>query len=501
MKEGPMKCVRQALKIGLCVVAGLGILGCKGRGVASPEFTILIRMMPAQQRFFEEEFVAKFNKEHNCKISVATFTDQWDIERFLKLDQSKKKPEIGLVKTPFEVTRELVYKGYMRPLTQVVDSARVMMDLAEYHPLGSGLGYVDGLPYYIPRKLETRVLFYRKSMVADAVAKFDKHKKRIGDELKKQNGYGLPKDYILKNDPSQWTVYDLYVLGSIWANEEYNGTKMPRIAHRGARYEGTALDIVDRALQLGANPKDILTLGDKMAEALVWENVFVRNGLYNPGMWQDPWRGANLYNGIKDGKVFLTFLQQIDCFNVHGWPDDPGMPSYLPDMNDMGLSIIPQAISFELTPQGKPVFEGTRAISTGGWWWGIPKTSPNAKLAYEFARYVTSKANQAMECSKFGMIPIRKDILLNLPEVFPHGWVGDIFKTSVDQVAINGLTTVPLVKGYPQVAQNVVDAWYGLCVEYDGKKSAAITLSVMKEKLAQEFLPKQKRILAADYPK
>jgi len=45
----------------------------------------------AQQRFFEEEFVAKFNKEHNCKISVATFTDQWDIERFLS-STKKEKP-------------------------------------------------------------------------------------------------------------------------------------------------------------------------------------------------------------------------------------------------------------------------------------------------------------------------------------------------------------------------------------------------------------------------
>jgi ABC-type glycerol-3-phosphate transport system substrate-binding protein len=458
-------------------------------------------MMPAQQRFFEEEFVAKFNQEHHCKISVATFTDQWDIERFLKLDQGKKTPEIGLVKTPFEVTRELVYKGFMQPLTSVVDSARVMMDLAEYHPLGSGLGYVDGTPYYIPRKLETRVLFYRKSMVADAVAKFDKHKKRINEELRKQNGFGLPKNYTLKSDPAQWNLYDLYVVGSIWANEEYNGIKMPRIAHRGARYEGTALDLVDRALQLGATNKDILTLGDKTAEALLWENVFIRNGIYNQGMWQDPWRGANLYNGIKDGKVFLSFLQQIDCFNVHGWPDDPGMPSYLPDMNDMGLSQIPQAVSFELTPQGEPVFEGTRSISTGGWWWGIPKTSPNAKLAYEFARYVTSKASQAAECSKFGMIPIRKDVLLNLPDVFSQGWVGDIFKTSVDQVTVNALTTVPLVKGYPQVAQNLIDAWYGLCVEYDKKKSGDMTLPVMKDKLAKEYLPKQKAMLGTDYPK
>ena len=99
------------------------------------------------------------------------------------------------------------------------------------------------------------------------------------------------------------------------------------------------------------------------------------------------------------------------------------------------------------------------------------------------------------------MIPVRKDILLNLPEVFPQGWVGDIFKTSVDQVTTNALTTVPLVKEYPQVAQNVIDAWYALCVEYDQKKSGEMTIAVMKDKLQKDFLPKEKQILGNDLHK
>jgi ABC-type glycerol-3-phosphate transport system substrate-binding protein len=492
--------LRRTFKAVVCFALTMGLFGCGGSNKTEQEFTVLIRMMPAQQRYFDQEIVAKFNKEHNCKISIASFTDQWDIERFLKLDAGKKRPEIGLVKVPFEVTRVLAYKGYMQPLTKVVDSAKAMMDLAEYHQLASALGYVDGVPYYIPRKLETRILFYRKSMVTDAIAKFPNHEKRIREELKKQNGLGLPAGYVLEKDPNQWDMYDLYVVGSIWANESYNGTKMPRIAHRGARYEGTALDIVDKALQMGATQKDILRFGDAMARSLMWETVFIRNGLYNPGMWQDPWRGANLYNAIKDGKVFLTYLQQIDCFNVHGWPDDPGMPAYIPDINDMGLALVPKAVSFELDTAGKPSTEGTKSISTGGWWWGIPVSSPNPKLAYEFARFITSKSNQALECSKFGMIPVRKDILLKLPEVFPEGWVGDIFKTSVDQVAANSLSTVPLIKQYTLVAQNLIDAWYTLCVEFDPKKSGPMTLPLMKEMLTKDFLPKQKQILGADFP-
>ncbi len=493
--------VRIVLSSLLVAAVSLMMVGCIGSKKAPQEFTVLIRMMPAQQRYFEQEIVAKFNKLHNCKISVATFTNQWDIERFLKLDAGKKKPEIGLVKTPFEVTRVLVYKGYMQPLTNVTDSIQVMQDLAEYHQLATGLGFIDGQPYYIPRKLETRVMFYRPSMVADAVSKFDKYKKAIAEELKKQNAVGLPKDYALEADPKEWDLYDLFVVGYIWSHETYNGVKMARIAHRGAKYEGTALDIVDRALQLGATHQDVLTLGDKTSQALLWENVFIRNGLYNQGMWQDPWRGSDLYNGIKDGKVFLTFLQQIDCFNVHGWADDPGMPTYLPDVKDMGLCLQPKAVSFDLTAQGQSVFEGSRAISTGGWWWGIPKTSPNAKLAYEFARFVTDRENQAKECSKFGMIPVRKDILLNLPEVFDEGWVGDIFKTSVEQVKINELTTVPLVKAYPEVAKNIIDAWYKLCVEYDAKKDGVMNGPAMKQKLEKDFLPAQKQALGAEYPK
>jgi ABC-type glycerol-3-phosphate transport system substrate-binding protein len=488
--------------VGSLFVMGIALLltSC-GPQKAAREMTVLIRMMPAQERFFREQIIAAFEKASNCKINVATFNNEWDIQRLLDLEKAKKIPEIGLVKTPFEMTRVLVYKGFMKPLTAIKDSESVLLDLAEYHQLATGLGYVDGLPYYLPRKLETRIIFYRKSMVADAVGKFAKYKTEIQKVLKKENGYGLPKDYALEADPNQWDIYDLYVAGYIWAHETYNGVKMPRIAHRGERYEGTALDIVDRALQLGASHKDVLTFGDTMSATLLWENVFIRDSLYNPGMWQDPWRGSGLYNGIKDGKVFLTYVQQIDCFNIHGWADDPAMQTYLPDAGDMGLAVVPRAVSFDLNAQGAPAIEGKRGISTGGWWWGIPKTSPNAQLSYEFARFITNHENQAKECARFGMIPVRKDILNNVPEVFNEGWVGDIFLTSIEQIKQNELTTVPLVRQYAEVEQNVVDAWYKLCVNYDAKKDGIMTLPAMKAKLAADFLAKQKEILGDEYPK
>jgi hypothetical protein len=333
-------------------------------------------------------------------------------------------------------------------------------------------------------------------MVADAVGKFEKHKARIAAELKQLNGYGLPAGYALESDPAQWDYYDVYVVGSVWANEVYNDVKMGRVAHRGADYSSTALDLVDKALQLGATRDEILDISsDKVAEMMLWEAVLARKGIFNPAMWQDKWKGSDIYNGIKDGKVYLSFLQQIDCFNVHGWQDDPGMPGYLPSADDMGLVVMPQAVSFGLNHEGKPLAEGSRSISTGGWWWGIPKTCPDKDLAYRFIRYMTSKEVQAQECSRFGMIPVRKDILMNLPEVFEQGWVGDMFKISVEQIRINKLTTVPLVKQYSRIEQLYVDAWYKLCIEPDAKKGGKLDYSDMKMKLAGQFLPRLEEIM------
>jgi ABC-type glycerol-3-phosphate transport system substrate-binding protein len=380
-----------------------------------------------------------------------------------------------------------------------------MNDLAEYHPLAAGLGMIDGHLYYIPRKLETRILFYRKSMVADAFSKYESYQKKIDEELKKYNDYGLPAEYVFEADPNQWDFYDLFVVGYIWSHETYTDATMGRLAHRGARYGGTSLFLMDRALQLGATHEDLLKLtADKVADMFVWERALIRSGTYNPGMWQDPWKGSNLYNGIKDGKIFSCYLQQIDCFNVHGWEDDPGMPTYMTDIDDMGLSVVPKAVSFELDKKGKCRYEGTRSISIGGWWWGIPQTCPDAKLAYELARYITNKENQANECSKFGMLPVRKDILGNLPEVFDQGWVGEIFKVSVEQIRgqldQDKLVTVPLVQQYAQIGQNYVEAWYKLCVEYDDTEEGLMNFSTMKMRLASDFQAKQDEILGGNVP-
>jgi hypothetical protein len=114
---------------------------------------------------------------------------------------------------------------------------------------------------------------------------------------------------------------------------------------------------------------------------------------------------------------------------------------------------------------------------------------------------MTTRENQAKECSRFGMVPVRKDILNNLPEVFDQGWVGDIFKKSVEQIKINGLTTVPLIKNYAELSQNTIDAWYTLCVEYKEPESGEkMNFATMKMRLASDYVEKQKQLLGDEYP-
>ncbi len=490
-----------AVIIALLLVFGTG---CAKKGSGTKEYTLLVKMLPNQEKYFRREILDVFEKLNNCKINMVLYDKMWDLETILKLQQEKSDPNIFLVKVPFEMTRVLVGKGYMEQLNNIIDSSVLEQNMAEYHPLAMGLGYVDNKPYYVPRKLETRVMFYLKSKVADAAQNWKKFEKDLNKLLKDQNGYGLPKDYALEENPEQWDNYDLFVMGYYWAHTKYFNTNvfMPRIAHRGDRYEGTALGLVDGAIQFGAEPKDIMRMNaDPVVDMFTWEAVFVKNGLFNSGMWNDPWRGSNIYEAIKDGKVFLTILQQIDCFLVHGWEENPEMRGYLKDPSDMGIATMPTAVSFALNPDGTYKKTGSKRISSGGWWWGVPKTSPDKKLAYQLARFITNHDNQAVECTKFGMIPVRKDIINRLGETFELGWVGDIFKVSVAQLEYNNMTTIPLVKEYGDISKNYIEAWYELCVnKYSKPTNEKVDANSIKNILTTKYLPMEQQLLKDKFP-
>jgi len=387
-----------------------------------------------------------------------------DVRQMIDLERKSGEKRIGLVKTALEMVYPLAKGNYLIPLDEVGNSVQVGKDLDEYLPEAVKVGTIDDRVYYIPRKLETYLLFFLKSKVKDALDNWEKDRERIDAMLKEMNQYGLPAGYRLEKDPKEWDFYDLSVLSFFWANNPYHGITMPRVAHRGKRYAGTVNELMTRIFQLGGGKEDILSMEtDPVKDLFLWESFFIKNQLYHPGVWEQAWSGGDIWRAISSGEVFLCFLHQIDLFFVHGG-SDLTMTGYLSDPSDLGVSIMPKGVSSELTEDGQPKREGGHFSNLYGWWWGIPVTSPDPELSYKLARFITSKRNQIEECSRFGMFPVRNDVLDDLGQAFDEGWKQQIFKATRLQFE-NGTKEFPRLKEWPRIGKNYLDAWYDISVE------------------------------------
>ncbi len=450
-------------KIGILLLGVLISFFSCAKESEKTEITVLIRMMDIQDLWFREK-MKEFEKQNEVKINVVTFDQVEDVRQMIDLERKSGKKKIGLVKTALEMVYPLAKENYLIPLEEIVDSLQLKDDLKEYLSEAIDVGTVDGKVYYIPRKLETYLLFYLKSKVKDALDNWEKDRERIDALLKVVNQYGLPVGYRLEEDPEEWDYYDLFVLSFFWANHPYHGITMPRVAHRGKRYAGTVNELVTRIFQLGGEKEDILSMDtDPVKNLFQWESFFIKNRLYHSGMWEQAWSGGDIWRAISSGEVFMCFLHQIDLFFVHGG-SDPTMSGYLSDPSDLGVSIMPKGVSLELIEEGIVQREGGHFSNLYGWWWGIPRNSPDPELSYKLARFITSRENQIEECSRFGMFPVRNDVLDDLGQAFDEEWKQQIFKVSRLQFE-SGTKEFPRLEKWPQVGKNYLDAWYDISVK------------------------------------
>jgi len=427
------------------------------------EVTILIRMMDMQDSWFRKELIPAFEKENNCKVTVVTFNNFPDIAVMLDLEKKSGRHTIGVIKTPMEEVYPLVAKELMMPLADVAGKDQLAKDLAEYVDAGVKSGEVDGVQYYIPRKLECNAFFYLPSKVKDAVANWKTFEQDINAMFKAYNGYGLPAGFALEDDPNKWDWYDLAVVSYYWAHTKGDdGLTVPRMAHRGKDYGGTTNELLTKIYQMGGKDTDVLAMDtDPVIDTYVWEAFYVHNGLYNPAMWEQSWSGGGIWKGFAAGQVYAAFMHQIDAFFLHGGTT-PDMTGYLIDTNDMGTAIMPQGVSLELDADGKPVREGVHASNFSGWWWGIPKTSPDPELSYKLIRFITGAEWHKKECATFGMMPVRKDVYADMAGAFPDAWMQGVFKTALDQFD-HVTVAAPQVPAWSDIAQNYRTAWYDVC--------------------------------------
>jgi ABC-type glycerol-3-phosphate transport system substrate-binding protein len=447
--------------------------------------TILIRMMEPQEKWFTKNILKKFEDKNHCKIILKRFGKDSELVEILKKEaETGGKGNVSLVKTPLHLTLLLYKAGLVKSFEEILSDmgsekpeieSIIGTILDDYDPVALEMGKFTTITgeklYFLPRKVETRLMVYRKSKVTDAVENWHKFQAQIQDVLKRENGYGLPGDYSLESDINRWDFYDVLVAGYYWANVEYNGKIEGRIAHRSKNYAGTVIGLIDRALQLGAVKEDIREV-DKSSEPFIdmlhWESIFRNYNLYSQGMWEDDGLyGFDIYKGIEEGDVFLTWLHQLDCMLLYKM-DQLGMANNFVKPDDLGVSIMPQGVSFELTTNGRPKRMGTREAHTFGWFWGIPKGSPEPELAFKLAMFITSYEAHLEEAKNFFLVPVRKSVREALKADLKEDWQLELYDKSIEQFKINGNHLVPrfiTLAGYQEFLKNYYDAFEKIVIK------------------------------------
>jgi hypothetical protein len=241
-----------------------------------------------------------------------------------------------------------------------------------------------------------------------------------------------------------------------------------RLGHRSKRYSGTALRIIDRVVQCGGDSSNIMMMnGNPVIDAFLWESMYAALGLCHREMFTAEWSGREVCRALLGGTIYLSFVTQVDCFSIKrtGSGELAGDPAV---REDIDFSTMPRGCSVELDEQKHVKRTGTGAVTTGGWWWAIPAVWSDPKLSYRLFRAITSKDNQLRECTKYGMIPVRTDVLKDQNMLSGSGWIPEMFRVSYAQVRINDAMVVPADGVFDRISGLYLDAWKSLV--FDGGK-------------------------------
>ncbi len=458
---------------------------------ARKRMKIIISMTGSQKNFLIKEVIKPFEKQNKVRIEVISTSHIDSIEVLLK----KHAGEIHLVKVPFIKSWSLVRNGQIMPLNDFMEKRELNAFNNTY--LLTWFGEKKGYQFFLPRKYETRIMVYRKSKVEAAVSVWKSYKDTIHTLLKEINGIGLPKKYTLESRPELWDYFDILVVGFIWSLETYDEQQMARIGHRAKRYSGTALRVIDRVYQCSGDSLDMLRMdGNSVVDAYEWESVYAYCNVYNNRMLKEGWSGKDIWEGFASGDVFLSFMTQIDCFYLFGTGSD-GLAGYIDDTTDIGVAIMPRGCSVQLDSTGAILRRGSKGITTGGWWWALPKNCPEPEQAYDLFKHMTSRKNQLQECMRFGMIPVRQDILKDKTILFNKSWTSKVFRTSYRQIQKNDNNILPSIPRFDKIVQVYLDAWYDIVIEknWAEEEGAPPDRNYIANNIAENFMRKANKYL------
>jgi hypothetical protein len=418
------------------------------------QVTILLKMIPEQESWFKKEVLDPFSKEKGIDIRIRHFASYDELDSILFRDTT-----IDVVKIPMERAESYREKEYIIPISAIADSTETATIRSEF--MLPPLAISERALYYIPRKLETRIMVYRSSKVKEAVDKYINYQKDLDRDLKRYRGKGLPDGYILEGDPNHWDYYDILMAGYVW-NKQDPKKPQGRIGHRGKNYSGTFLRLIDRAFQFGAIRGEISYMSSKpVMEAFLWEGVYSKFGAYNNRMFKENWTGVDLWKTFGDSSIYLSFLTQLDCFFLLGTGEN-GLTGYMKSYEDVDFAVMPSAASFS----GEEFMLANRNITTGGWFWGIGRKTGKGRLSLDLIKHMTSEDVQKKEFEAFGVLSARRSLLKeNRDEHYLKRWRNRMLQTSIRQLNQNRFTFLPAYPDMDRLQNAYYRLLYRLCVE------------------------------------
>lgn len=432
-------------------------------GSCSPlkKLTVLASMEPDRELYFQNTILLGYEKKTAIKVRVIEYRNPDSIEMYIKRYNGK----INLVELPYEKSAKLASGGLFKPLDSflTIDEIRNFNDS---YLLGS-FGMVASRPTLIPRSMETPVLIYSKSHVADALKLWPEMKTLVNDIVKKYNGTGLPEGYKLEANPDLWDYYDIAVAGLIWTNDIREKTHMPRVAHVAVKNRELSIFIQDGIFQCNGDTGSILGCrGDAVSDFFQWEAMFVSSGVYNSKMWNEGWGRRELMEKFANEEIYLTVLTTDDCFRLHGTghAERKGM---LKTPGDCGVAILPLACSMDLDDAGYPLRTGRRSVQTRSSWWAIPYNSSSALQSYRLAISVSDSSRHGAECSRFGLVPVRKEIVNELPVHFRNQWSCMAVEHGLAQIVQNGEIMANDNLQHENMTDLYVNLWFDIIAGHD----------------------------------
>src|SRR5207253_318779 len=110
---------------------------------------------------------------------------------------------------------------------------------------------------------------------------------------------------------------------------------------------------------------------------------------------------------------------------------DPGMRA----ASDLAFSPEPAGASLEIDPRtGQPARRGKTFSFDEIHLWAAPVHTPDPRLSWQLARFLTQRGLQQREAEAQGMLPVRKDLRQSYQVTFRLDWMQRVLHASYRQI-------------------------------------------------------------------